>query len=282
MPTANVASKDSLSIAKASAGGAGPSDYLSEAERLELLAHICDELNKEPEFTRVYFEPSDIEFKNKAKGTSTIHTLRTLKTLHPTHRLVLAMGEDNGNQLAWWSDIGDYPGLIDRMLFVDRVLTPAETAAAAASMTVSDLRFASTYPGAEQTHMRFSSGWPIMLNGVKGPYTFAEIMTSPDASIRTALTALAEKTDLLEPPLATEPAVSSSGLRAALRAGNEAEAQRIAGSLYPIIKEKGLLTRLKADVAGMIASGALKRRNTRRRKNRRGNRRRNTRQRRAA
>jgi hypothetical protein len=231
-----------------------------------------------PEFTRVHFEPSDVEYKNKAKGTSTIHTLRTLKTLHPTHRLVLAMGEDNGNQLAWWANIEEYPELIERMLFVDRVLTPAETAAAAASMTVSDLPFAYTYPGATQTNMRFSSGWPITLNGVKGPYTFTEIMASPDTTIQTALRTLAGKTDLLEPPLATEPAVSSSGLRAALRSGNEEEARRIAGALYPIIKDKGLLTRTKAEVAGMITAGTLKRRNTRRRRSNR--RRKNTRQRR--
>jgi nicotinic acid mononucleotide adenylyltransferase len=282
MPTANVASKDSLSYAKASASGAGPSDYVSEAERFELLAIICNELNEEPEFTRVHFEPSDVEYKNKVKGTSTIHTLRTLKTLHPTHRLVLAMGEDNGNQLAWWTDVAKYPELIERMLFVDRVLTPAETTAAAASMTVSDLPFAYTYPGATQTNMRFSSGWPITLNDVKGPYTFTEIMASPDTTIQTALTELAGKTDLLEPPLATEPAVSSSGLRAALRSGNEEEARRIAGALYPIIKDKGLLTRTKGEVADMIVAGSLKRRNTRRRRSnrRRNTRRRNTRQRR--
>jgi len=275
MPTANVASKDSLSLVKAAAvaaDAASPSDYVSEAERLELLAHICEELNAEPEFTRVHFEPSDIEFQNRAKGTSTIHTLRTLKERHPSHRLVLAMGEDNGNQLAWWANIEEYPGLIDRMLFVDRVLTPSETAAAAASMTVSTLPFASTYPGATQTHMRFSSGWPITLNGVKGPYTFTEIMASPDPRIRDALTKLAANTDLLEAPLATERAISSSGLRAALRSGDEEEARRIAGVLYPIIKAKGLLTQTKAEVAGMIAAvPPSQRRNTRRRNTRRRN-----------
>ena len=274
MPTANVASKDSLSIKKAAAGGAGPSDYISEAERFELLARICDELNKEPEFTRVRFEPSDIEFKNKDKGTSTIHTLRTLKTLHPSYRLVLAMGEDNGNQLAWWTDIAEYPGLIDRMLFIDRKLSKVESDAAKASMPASPFPFASTYPGAEQTHMRFGTSWD------KTHPLFPEILASHPA-IANALAELAGKTDLLEPPLAKEPAVSSTGLRAALRSGDEGEAMRIAGALYPIIKDKRLLTRSKGEVAGMIGAGALARRNTRRRRsNRRSNRRRNTRQRR--
>jgi hypothetical protein len=163
------------------------------------------------------------------------------------------------------------------MLFVDRVLS-SELVAAAAAMKSSPFAFASTYSGAKQTTMRFSKGWSIEFNGAKRDYTFEEIMTLPDSSIRDALAALASRTDLLAPPLAKEAGVSSSGLRVALRIGNEAEARRIAGSLYDEIMRKNLLTRSKGEVAGLIGAGALARRNTRRRRS--NIRRKNTRQRR--
>ena len=68
MPTANVASKDSISFKKATEGsGPEPSDYISEIERQELLQIICNEL-KDEFHGAISFQASDIEFENKAKG----------------------------------------------------------------------------------------------------------------------------------------------------------------------------------------------------------------------
>ena len=237
MPTSKVGSKESISYKKAAEGsGKEPSDYVSETERLDMLNILCGRLNHE--FGgRVTFEASDIEFKQPEKGTSTIHTLRALHTLYPKETLVLAMGEDNGRQLPWWSDIEDYPKLIDALLYVDRE-PPVD------AKHTSALRYFQSYTP-HKCCMRFDSGWPIILGGVKDAYEFPTIMDSADTRISDALVAIAGKTYLLPPPLP----VSSTALRKALRSGNMAEAETIAGKdLLEYILPRNICTRTKDDV----------------------------------
>jgi len=235
MPTSNVGSKESISYKKAAEGhGTEPSDYVSEKERFDMLNILCGRLNGE--FGgRIQFEVSMLEFKQPEKGTSTIHTLRALQS--DEYKLVLAMGEDNGRQLPWWSNIEEYPKLIDAMLYVDR--EPSIDA-----KHTSDMRYQETY-NPSKSCMRFDSGWPITLSGVKNSYEFPEIMTSLDSYISDALKALARKTYLLSAPLA----VSSTALRKALRSGNMAEAEAIAGKdVLEYIVPRNICTRTKDDV----------------------------------
>ena len=235
MPTSNVGSKESLSYKKAAEGhGTEPSDYVSEKERFDMLNILCGRLNGE--FGgRIQFEVSIIEFKQPEKGTSTIHTLRALHS--DEYALVLAMGEDNGRQLPWWSNIEEYPKLIDAMLYIDR--EPSIDA-----KYTSDLRYHETY-NPHKCCMRFDSGWPITLNGVKKSYEFPDIMSSLDSHISDALKALAEKTYLLPAPLP----VSSTALRKALRSGNMAEVEAIDGKdVLEYIIPRNICTRTKDDV----------------------------------
>jgi len=290
MPTANITSKQSISIknakksladlqAEAAAKGKpvptneNASDYVSQEERLELLKIFCDELNDEFKGKNVTFEASTIEYElaPKTKSTSTIHTLRKLNETKGPCKIVLAMGEDNGNELFAWEALAEYPALIDKMLFVSRTY-PADNAAALvadrALVTHDDLAFKNVAAGVVDamghpiTHMRFKdkSPWSISytINGSdrngsnpssveKKIYTVDEIMSTKN-NISTALRSLARKTYLLEAP----PSVSSTALRKALRSGENAKAANIAGSLLMAIKDKGILTRTRRNVRSMI------------------------------
>jgi len=290
MPTANITSKQSISLANAKKpietiqgnwnklnnakkAEKGPrptpdtaSDYVSQNERLELLNVLCDELNTDFAGKGVTFEASDKEYKlaPTTKSTATIFTLDAMSKMEDTCYKVVAMGEDNGNQLYAWVRLAEYPALVDKILFVSRKYPPDDKKAIAYDATLvtdSTLPFAQVAAGVTDaegnaiTTMRFEpmSPWAITFDGrEKKIYPFAEIMAT-DNSISRALQAIAAKTYLLEAP----PAVSSTALRKALREGREAEAETIAGSLLPIIKAKRILTRTRANVLADIAASKL-------------------------
>ena len=229
MPTANIGSKESISIKKASDTLSDEqmemfSDYVSEKERLALLTLICERLNSEFKGA-VTFIASDIEMKlaPATKSTATIHTLRKLREIYNTSLIVLAMGEDNGRELPWWQEISEYPSIIDKLLFVDRE-PPVE-----ASIVDATLPYFETY-NPDKKYMRFDKpSW--------SPKTY-------DTLDKAVLSALASKTYLLRSPVG----VSSTLLRAAIRAKDVDTAKHIAGIGFDFIIGRKLLIRTKREV----------------------------------
>lgn len=229
MPTANIGSKESISIKKASETPSDEqmemfSDYVSEKERIALLTIICVKLNSEFKGA-VKFIASDIEIKlaPEKKSTATIHTLRKLREIYDTSLFVLAMGEDNGRELPWWQEILEYPRYIDKLLFVDRE-PPVE-----ASIVDATLPYFETY-NPDKKYMRFDKpSW--------SPKTY-------DTLDKDVLLALAAKTHLLRSPVG----VSSTMLRAAIRAKDIDTAKHIAGVGFDFIIGRKLLIRTKREV----------------------------------
>ena len=122
MPTSDISKKPSIYKNPA---GINTAEYVSEEDRYNMLQFYCTDLNFDrtvPKNPKLIYGVSKIEYEiQKTKGdTATIHTLEELRLKNPDATIVLAMGEDNARQLPWWSSIGKWPDLMDKLLLVER------------------------------------------------------------------------------------------------------------------------------------------------------------------
>lgn len=192
MPTSNISSK--ASISKKSLN---PSEYVSEEDRQAMLQIYCDELNKEFKGKNIVFSVSTIEYsiQPEKKSTATVHTLREIRKelcQKEDCTFVLAIGEDNARQFPWWSYIDEWPGLIDKLLLVDRLGQNKHIHPSTYKIT--------SYNKAKNTLGFDGPPW-------KGAPDYETMINKP--GIAEALSALAEKTELLPQP----PGYSSSEVR---------------------------------------------------------------------
>lgn len=117
MPSSNFASKSSISKKSENTD-----EYVSEDDRAAMLELYCKELTEEFDAKQLTFNVSRIEYEiqPQLKSTATIHTLRALRKAEPLARIIVAMGEDNYQQLPWWQGIEEWDGLIDTILMLER------------------------------------------------------------------------------------------------------------------------------------------------------------------
>ncbi len=129
MPTCNLSSKSSISLAKSADN---KSDYVSEESRKTMLDYYVEQLKAE--HPDISISCSTIEFEickgmwddiipNTTYRTATINTLSVLRNKYPKAILGLGIGIDNGFEISTWSMINLYvsePVNLEFILMCDR------------------------------------------------------------------------------------------------------------------------------------------------------------------
>ena len=254
MPTNELASKDSLSRAKALAvtdGDRGKSEFLSQGERAEMLENYTKTLKNEFEGRGVTFEVSRIEYELVPEAKkATIHTLLKLQETYPGKTLTLGMGRDNGAQLPWWERVQEYADRVDKVFVLDR----EGFALSAGNKYSTGLMFQGT---SVPIDFENNGPWATPLNGGTKRWSAAEIMNVKEtglqqAALRKGILDLCEKMVLLPAPLP----VSSSEIRAGLAADQDVSDKVGLANAALLVKNRiGLRT--KGEVKAMLQSGQL-------------------------
>lgn len=254
MPTNELASKDSLSRAKALAATDGDrtkSEFLSQGERAEMLQNYVNTLNNEFQGRHVQFAVSKIEYELVPQAKkATIHTLLKLQEMYPGKTLTLGMGRDNGAQLPWWERVQEYADRVDKVFVLDRegfALSPENKYSTGLTFEGTDIPI----------EFENNGPWATTLNGGTKRWSATEIMNEGGAGpqqteLRKGILALCEKMVLLSAPIP----VSSSEIRAAL-AANQDVSDKVGLVNADFLVKKRIGMRTKGDVKAMLQSGQL-------------------------
>lgn len=252
MPTNDLASKTSLSKAKALAvnnSNASPSEYVSQDERKGMLQLYCDELNAEFKGSGLSFGVSDIEYELGKEGKkATIHTLLRLQGVYPKSLLVLGIGRDNCAQLPWWESVAKYAELVDSVLVLDREgfsLSPDNSYDTGVTYRDSSVKI----------EFENNAPWSTTLNGVKKGWTAAELFaedpsTPQKTELKHGIEALLHKMILLEAP----DAISSSEVRALLAQGQDVS-PLVGPAVAGYLEAHGIGVRPKASLKAELQKG---------------------------